>query len=167
MIIDSLIFRITVAMRIRKYSSSSSNSNGGLIRIITAPRIGPRLRPGIGLLVQELGEDGGHVDVGGVAIGGVGSVAGILRGGRGGGGTIGADGLAAAGFAAATADGDVAEGAAFGPVSAAGFAEVAGLREAVVVEVAELGAGRSAARAVGSDFHSGLGADLVLHQWRW
>ncbi|KAG0452199.1 hypothetical protein HPP92_026076 [Vanilla planifolia] len=48
---------------------------------------------------------------------------------------------------AAAADGDVAEGAAFGPVAAAALAEVAGLCEAVVVVVAELGVRRVAARA--------------------
>ena len=42
---------------------------------------------------------------------------------------------------AATTDGDVAEGTATCPVSPAGFAEVAWLSEAVVVEVAELGVG--------------------------
>jgi hypothetical protein len=46
------------------------------------------------------------------------------------------------------ADGDVAERAAAGPVAAAGAAEVAGLGEGVVVEVAELGVGGVAARAL-------------------
>lgn len=45
------------------------------------------------------------------------------------------------GFAAAATDGDVAEGAAVGPVTAAGLTEVTGLREVVVVVVAELGVG--------------------------
>ena len=49
-------------------------------------------------------------------------------------------------FAESTADGNVEERAAFGPVSAAGFAEVARLVEVVVVEVAELGVRRAAAR---------------------
>lgn len=40
-------------------------------------------------------------------------------------------------FPAAAADGDVAEGAAFGPVAAASLAEMAGLREVVVVVVTE------------------------------
>lgn len=48
-------------------------------------------------------------------------------------------------LAAATADGDVAEGATVGPVPAAGFAEVAGLGEVVVVVVAELCVGGVAA----------------------
>lgn len=42
-------------------------------------------------------------------------------------------------LASATADGDVAESAASGPVAAAVFAEVTGLGEVVVVEVAEFG----------------------------
>ena len=50
-------------------------------------------------------------------------------------------------FAAAAADGDVAEGAAVGPVAAAGLAEVAGLGVVVVVVVAELGVGGVAAWA--------------------
>jgi hypothetical protein len=50
-------------------------------------------------------------------------------------------------LAAAPADGHVAERAALGPVPAAGLAEVARLREAVVVVVAELGVGGVAARA--------------------
>lgn len=45
---------------------------------------------------------------------------------------------------AGTAGGDVAEGAALGPVAAAFLAEVAGLRHAVVVVAAELGVGRGA-----------------------
>ena len=49
-------------------------------------------------------------------------------------------------FAESAADGNVEERAAFGPVSAAGFAEVARLVEVVVVEVAELGVRRAAAR---------------------
>lgn len=39
---------------------------------------------------------------------------------------------------AAAADGNVPEDSAFGPVAAAGLAEMAGLREVVVVVVAEL-----------------------------
>lgn len=50
-------------------------------------------------------------------------------------------------LAAATADGDVAERAAVGPVAAARLAEVAGLREIVVVVVAEFGVGGVAPRA--------------------
>lgn len=50
-------------------------------------------------------------------------------------------------LAGAAADGDVAEGPAMSPVATAGLAEVAGLREVVVVVVAELGVGRVAARA--------------------
>ena len=42
-------------------------------------------------------------------------------------------------LAAAAPDGDVAEGAAFGPVAAAALAEEPGLSEAVVVVVTELG----------------------------
>ncbi len=41
----------------------------------------------------------------------------------------------------ATADGDVTEGPTVGPVATAGLAEVAWLREVVVVVVAELGVG--------------------------
>lgn len=40
-------------------------------------------------------------------------------------------------FPASAADGDVAEGAAFGPVAAASLAEMAGLGEVVVVVVTE------------------------------
>lgn len=50
-------------------------------------------------------------------------------------------------FAAATADGYVAEGAAVGPVTAAGLAEVTWLRVVVVVVVTELGVGGVAAWA--------------------
>jgi len=50
-------------------------------------------------------------------------------------------------LAAASADGDVAEGAAVGPVAAAGLAEVARLGVVVVVVVAELGVGGVAPRA--------------------
>lgn len=46
--------------------------------------------------------------------------------------------LGALGLPAAAADGDVAEDAAFGPVTAAAFTEVARLREVVVIVVAEL-----------------------------
>ncbi|RZR87348.1 hypothetical protein BHM03_00014726 [Ensete ventricosum] len=49
--------------------------------------------------------------------------------------------------AAATADGNVAERAAHGPVPPAGLAEVARLAQAVVVVVAELGVAGAAARA--------------------
>lgn len=42
-------------------------------------------------------------------------------------------------FPASTTDRDVAEGSAFGPIAAAGFAEVSGLGEAVVVVVAKFG----------------------------
>lgn len=44
-------------------------------------------------------------------------------------------------FPAASADGDVAEGSAFRPVSPARFAEIPRLREAVVVVVTEFGVG--------------------------
>ena len=44
-------------------------------------------------------------------------------------------------LAGATANGDVPESATVGPVTAAGLAEVAGLREVVVVVVTELGVG--------------------------
>ena len=50
-------------------------------------------------------------------------------------------------LSASAADGDVAEGAAAGPVSLAGLAEVARLGQAVVVVVAELGVRRVAPRA--------------------
>lgn len=63
----------------------------------------------------------------------------------------GAGGAGAAGLAAAPADGDVAEGAALGPVAAAGLAEVAGLGEAVVVVIAEFGVGGGASRAIWGD----------------
>lgn len=56
--------------------------------------------------------------------------------------------LASLVLAAAAADGNVAEGAATGPVSLAGLAEVARLREAVVIVVAELCVCRIAARAL-------------------
>ena len=48
----------------------------------------------------------------------------------------------------ATAVGDIAEDAAFGPIAAAALAEVARLREVVVVVVAEFGVERVAARAL-------------------
>ena len=48
-------------------------------------------------------------------------------------------GLGALGFVRTAADGDIAEDAAFGPVSVAALAEMARLREVVVVVVAELG----------------------------
>ncbi|KAL8241905.1 hypothetical protein R6Q59_012207 [Mikania micrantha] len=48
---------------------------------------------------------------------------------------------------AATADGDVTESAAVGPVPAAGFAEMTRLGEVIVVVVAEFGVGGVAARA--------------------
>lgn len=48
---------------------------------------------------------------------------------------------------AAAANGDVAEGAAAGPVALAGLAEMSGLGEAVIVVVAELGIGGVAAGA--------------------
>lgn len=50
-------------------------------------------------------------------------------------------------LAAAAADGDVAEGAAFGPVAAARLAEMARLREVVVVVVAKFCVGGIAAWA--------------------
>jgi hypothetical protein len=61
----------------------------------------------------------------------------------GGGGAAGALGV----LAGAAADGDVTEGPTVSPVATAGLAEVAGLREVVVVVVAELGVGGVAARA--------------------
>uniref|UniRef100_A0A8R7UKR1 Uncharacterized protein n=1 Tax=Triticum urartu TaxID=4572 RepID=A0A8R7UKR1_TRIUA len=64
------------------------------------------------------------------------------------GGGRGLGGLGALVAAAAAPDGDVAERAAAGPVASAGLAEVTGLREGVVVEVAELGVGGLAARAL-------------------
>lgn len=64
-----------------------------------------------------------------------------------------AGGLRAAGFAGAAADGDVAEETAFGPVSAARFAEVPGLGQAVVVVVTEFGVGRGTTGTVGSWFN--------------
>ena len=75
--------------------------------------------------------------------------------------------------AACAADGDVAEGAASGPVALAGFAEVARLREAVVVVVAEFGVGGIAAGAVervGNIWLIGhcfiwCGANFLIIQW--
>ena len=61
----------------------------------------------------------------------------------GGGGGAGALGV----LAGAAADGDVPEGPTVSPVATAGLAEVAGLREVVVVVVAELSVGGVAARA--------------------
>lgn len=51
-------------------------------------------------------------------------------------------------LAGATADGDVAESPAVSPVATAGLAEVTGLREIVVIVVAELGVERVAPRAL-------------------
>nr|GMC69582.1 hypothetical protein TorRG33x02_211930 [Ipomoea batatas] len=56
--------------------------------------------------------------------------------------------LGALGFPAATADGNVAEDAAFGPVAAAALAEVARLGEVIVIIIAELGIERIAAGAL-------------------
>lgn len=58
---------------------------------------------------------------------------------------------------AAPADGDVAEGAAVGPVAAARLAEVARLREVIVIVVTELGVGGVAPRAA---------EVLRLRRWR-
>ena len=84
--------------------------------------------------------------------GGVGGVVG--RRGHGGGGGAGADAVEEVGggggvlvLAAAGADGDVAHGAAGGPVALAVLAEVARLVDVVVVEVAELGVHAAAPRA--------------------
>lgn len=63
-------------------------------------------------------------------------------------------GFRASGLAASAADGDVAEGAALGPVPAATFAEVAGLGEAVIVVVTEFGVGGGASGAIGSHFRA-------------
>lgn len=69
-------------------------------------------------------------------------------GGVGGGGS-GLFGLGCTfGFTAATSDGHVTEYAAFGPVTAAALAEVARLREVVIVVVAEFGVERFAAWAL-------------------
>ncbi|KAL8251123.1 hypothetical protein R6Q59_034816 [Mikania micrantha] len=57
---------------------------------------------------------------------------------------------------AATADGYVTEGAAVGPVAAAGLAEMTRLGEVVVVVVAEFGVGGVA-----------TGAGEVFWLWRW
>lgn len=51
-------------------------------------------------------------------------------------------------LAAAAAGRDVTEGAPSGPVALAGLAEMAGLRQTVVVVVAELGIKGTAARAL-------------------
>ena len=75
-------------------------------------------------------------------------------------------GLSAAVLATAAADGDVAERAAFGPVASAGFAEIAGLRQAVVVVVTEFGVGRSATRAIGRDLNVGFPPGTLFH-WGW
>lgn len=69
-------------------------------------------------------------------------------GGGGGGDGVGGVALGALVLAAAAADGDVAEGAASGPVALAGFAKVSRLRQAVVVVVTKLGIGGIAARAL-------------------
>lgn len=71
-----------------------------------------------------------------------------LEGRSGGGGGIGGVALGALVLAASAANGDVAEGAASGPVALAGFAKVARLRQAVVVVVTKLGIGGIAARAL-------------------
>ena len=89
---------------------------------------------------------------------GVSRAIGAARGGRARLGRLGA-----AILAAAPADGDVPQRAAFGPVSAAALAEVAGLREAVVVVVAELCVRRSAARTVWSDLNDGFPLLLYFH----
>ena len=65
-------------------------------------------------------------------------------------------GLSTAVLATATTDGDVAEGATFGPVAAAGFTEVSGLGQAVVVVVAEFGVGRSTTWAIRSQLDDGF-----------
>jgi len=98
--------------------------------------------------------------------------------GRGGGGGGGDAWFELLGLPAAAADGDVTEGAAFGPVAAAGLAEVAGLAQAVVVVVAELCVGRVAPRALeglllvglaplGWCFPVACGDGLHLRRRRW
>ena len=57
-------------------------------------------------------------------------------------------GAGAGALGGVVAGGDVAEGATVSPVTAAWFAEVAGLGEGIVVVVAELGVGGIAARAL-------------------
>lgn len=77
--------------------------------------------------------------------------------------------FSAAVLAAATADRDVAERAAFGPVAPAAFAEVPRLGQAVVVVVTEFGVGGGAARAIGCHLDAGFppGTLLLLFHWRW
>jgi len=70
----------------------------------------------------------------------------VVVGGGGGGSGFGFVG--AFGLAAATADGDIAKDAAFGPVAAAVLAEMAWLGEVVVVVVTELGVEGVTARAL-------------------
>ena len=68
-------------------------------------------------------------------------------------------------LSAAAADGNVPERASFGPVPPASLAEVAGLGEAVVVVVAELGVGGFTARALEGLVM--LGPQPPLHQGSW
>jgi len=75
-------------------------------------------------------------------------------------------GLSAAVLATAAANGDVAERASFGPVASAGFAEIAGLRQAVVVVVTEFGVGGSATRAIGRHLNVGFPPRTLFH-WGW
>ena len=70
---------------------------------------------------------------------GVGLAFRVDGGGRGG-GALGA-------LAGTATDGDVTKGAAFSPVTTAVFAEMAGLRQVVVVVVTEFSVGRVTARA--------------------
>lgn len=76
--------------------------------------------------------------------------------------------FSAAVLAAATADRDVAERAAFGPVSPAAFAEVPRLGQAVVVVVTEFGVGGGAARAIGCNLDAGFPPrTLLFFHWSY
>lgn len=77
---------------------------------------------------------------------------------------------APASLATASTDGNVAERAAFGPVSTATFAEVSRLRQAVVVVVTKLGVGRCTARTRWSSLVVSVGNLPLLGNfelWRW
>lgn len=105
--------------------------------------------PKVGKWEVELERIGGEaVEQRAVNVGGRRSDLRVGGGGGGGGDGVGGVALGALVLAAAAADGDVAEGAASGPVALAGFAKVSRLRQAVVVVVTKLGIGGIAARAL-------------------
>jgi len=133
--------------------------NGVGCEVIVGRRGGIVILSNVLFGVQEFGEDKGHV----YFTRGVVVWMGLMRGERALGLVVARGGLGAAVLAAAAADGDVAERAAFGPVASAGFAEIAGLRQAVVVVVTEFGVAGSATRTIGRDLDVGFPPRTLFH----